>query len=259
VNPSLLTFILGYDVRNTNEDEIRQSRLFQQWYKMISNSGEIVLKSVHIHAVYKWGKPKEIKMIQLEAEAYDLEGRKLGGITTLRGDTVVVLTVLNIRGRDYVVLVLQLRVPGGGCTLSGPSGMIDQGQSKKDASVREQKEETGTKLPPGKLVDLAEAVHGHQLPYVVSSGTSDERASMMATISNVPRRLLKDLEGQVGGFLEEGERTHVLVVPFKKAFGELESTGSASAKLVLSLHLYGKYRRKFSARIRRWLTVLNWR
>jgi ADP-ribose pyrophosphatase YjhB (NUDIX family) len=259
VNRSLPTIIFGDGVQNVNEEEIRQSSLFQQWLARITSSGEIVLDSVHIHAAYKWGKPTEIKMIQLEVVARDLEGRKLGGITTLRGDTVDVLTVVNSWGRDYVVLVSQLRVPGAQRVVSNPSGMVDDGESKAKASDREREEELGIKLPPGKMIDLAEAVHGHQLPYLVSSGTSDERSNMMVTISDAPPSLLKRLEGKVGGLLEEGEQTRVIVVPFKQVFGVLESAGSAPAKLVLSLHLYGVYRRKFSVRLRRWLTVLNWR
>ncbi|MCH5584402.1 hypothetical protein MK805_05405 [Shimazuella sp. AN120528] len=79
--------VRGADVEET-EEEIRQSYLFQQWLEKIANSREIKLVGVKVVAVYKWGRPKEIKMIQLEAEAYDTDGRKLGGIAILRGDTM---------------------------------------------------------------------------------------------------------------------------------------------------------------------------
>lgn len=58
-------------------------------------------------------------------------------------DGVSVITILMKNGRKYFVFVKQYRLPVMAYSLEFPAGLLDAGESSKEAAVRELKEETG--------------------------------------------------------------------------------------------------------------------
>ncbi|WP_028776190.1 NUDIX domain-containing protein [Shimazuella kribbensis] len=137
---------LGPGVTNITEEEVRRSALFTQWVERMDTAGMNVRK-VDIHHVLQWGKPTEPKMIYLSAWAVDPDGTELPPIAAhLRGDTVDTLAILQCEGEEYVVFVMQPRVPGASICISNPSGMVDTGEEVSIAALREVDEELGHKI-----------------------------------------------------------------------------------------------------------------
>lgn len=227
-------------------DEVRASPVFQQWLDRMNTDGRgIDLRSVEILAVHAWGNPREIKMIHLLADAY--EGViKLPGVSNLRGATVDVLTLLDDGEDLYVVFVEQARVPGAQSrVVSNPSGMVDAGETMHLAGLRELYEELpeGTTIEWGEPIDLGHHATGSSDPLLGSPGGSDEVVQFLVVRANVTTTQVHALRDKFGGNVTEGERTRILVRPYREARAALvpEGGGKVCIKTLLSLLLHKEY------------------
>ncbi len=190
-----------------SQAEVRGSILFSTWYDRCVGQGFRVA-SVKVSAVHRWGQPEEIKMLQIDAEVYDIDGYKLDGVALLRGDTVDILSLLQVGTETYAVFVGQPRAAGAQAMVcSNPSGMIDGSERSHSAALRELAEETGQILNWSKPVNLAELVAGSSAPLLVSPGASDERVYFYMTTALVTDEQLAGMQGALGGLAHEIDTT----------------------------------------------------
>jgi 8-oxo-dGTP pyrophosphatase MutT (NUDIX family) len=227
--------------------ELLESRVFRDWYQRATNSG-LRVQAVRVSAVFKWGNPREIKMIHMAADGTDADGRKLDGVTMLRGDTTDIVTVLvDDDGGEWIVLVVQPRLPGAQReVVSDPAGMIDAGEEPNAAALRELEEEIGGDGSiEWEVVDLNYEVTGSAQPMLISPGGSDERVYYALATGRLSNAKIAKLHNKFGGLEEEGERIQVLVVRHSEARDTLRRGGCVDLKALTGLLMYEDYRRQF--------------
>lgn len=88
------------------------------------------------------------------------------------GDAVVIIPILIRDGKFHVVMVKMFRPPMEDYTIEFPAGLIDLGESVKQAALRELHEETGIKA-------TMEDVVSEGFPSATSSGLTDERVNFV--------------------------------------------------------------------------------
>jgi 8-oxo-dGTP pyrophosphatase MutT (NUDIX family) len=100
------------------------------------------LRSIEIQSV-DVTKSGKVLFIKLSSDIYQ-NGNKVPGIVLLRNNCIAMLPVLKTSsGRTYVVLVGQARVASGeATTYEIPAGIIEEGESLREAVIRELYEET---------------------------------------------------------------------------------------------------------------------
>lgn len=205
------------DSARVTSDEVRQSSLFTNWLTRAQNEGFDV-KSAFVVEGYKWGEPKEIRLLLLEVDMW-YEGRKLDRQVYLCADVVSAVTTVVCDDRRYAVLTWQTRgASPQGKVLDWPCGTIESTDVNIDvAGLREAYEETGTEglldwcLLPNPQYDL---LNSHE-PLAVSEGRTSEGVSYIWLEAKVTPEVLAKLQGREAGLVEENERTTVIVVPWK--------------------------------------------
>ncbi|MGD8374312.1 MAG: NUDIX hydrolase [Candidatus Woesebacteria bacterium] len=214
--------------------EIVNSRLLCDWLGRCKAQG-IEIRDVFVYAAHCWGSPSEVKMAYLEVDAW-LNGRKLDGLVTLRGEAVDVLAHITTNANDYVVFVAQTRVPGmQSYVLSNPSGMIDPREDVRVAALRELNEETGINLAWSAPINML-----GNMPLLVSPGFTDERVYFCVVRATATEEQVAQMNGRLAGVAAEGEHTKLYVVSFDQALAlaENSSKGYADLKTLMSLMLY---------------------
>ncbi|XP_072042069.1 ADP-sugar pyrophosphatase-like isoform X2 [Amphiura filiformis] len=138
-------------------------------------------------------------------------------------DAVAMVTVLKrLIHYDCIVLVKQFR-PALKCnTIEFPAGLIDQGESPKDAAIRELKEETGY---TGTILSVSPAL-------ALDSGISATSINLvhMQVDGDDPDNLKPSPN------LDDGESIEVLLLPFHKLRKKLDEM--AGADLVIDARVY---------------------
>lgn len=149
------------------------------------------------------------------------------------GRVVAVLTV--DPERDCVVLIRQFRLSGHlaigrGDMVEIVAGRVDQGESSREAALRECVEEIG--VAPVRLAELFSVIS--------TPGLTDEYVTFFVAAvdsSKVPAR---------GGLDGEGEDTRPFVVPIDDALAALDSNAVANALLVNALQWLARHRVRLS-------------
>lgn len=98
-----------------------------------------------------------------------IEGLKL--VTHTDEADAVVMFAIHESGK--LVLIKQFRFPAGEAIIELPAGLVDSGESLKEAAVREMKEETGLDFVPIDVDPMFEKA------FFTSCGFSDETVSMI--------------------------------------------------------------------------------
>lgn len=87
-------------------------------------------------------------------------------------DGVAIFSVYGEK-QDQVVLIRQFRYPLGGYVYEFPAGLVEKGETPRDAAVREIKEETGLTL------SLLDPDPMFERPFFMTVGMTDENCSMV--------------------------------------------------------------------------------
>ena len=121
-----------------------------------------------LNVLTRTGREKEY---YLSSRAEDISHLKLRtGVNTPDGVSVYALYG---EARDRVVMIRQFRYPIGGWVYEFPSGIIDPGETYREAAVREFREETGLQLDPLVVDPIFEA------PRFQTIGMTDESCALV--------------------------------------------------------------------------------
>lgn len=148
----------------------------------------------------------------------------------LRAGRVVAVLTVDL-ARDCIVLIRQFRLSGHLATGRGDmveivAGRVDQGESWREAALRECREEIG--VEPARLAELFSVIS--------TPGLTDEYVTFFVAgvdSSKVPAR---------GGLDGEGEDTRPFVVSIDDALAALDANALANALLVNALQWLARHR-----------------
>jgi ADP-sugar diphosphatase len=221
-----------------DHDKIINSPLFQKWLKQ--NQYQFVISALHFQSV-DWAKyhggdfPLFIKF---NAEATDKTGKRVHGITLLRGGAVGILVVLVCEGIEYLLLVDQPRFPvNQRHFLEIPAGMMDKSDDPRSVALRELEEETGLVVRSEELIDMAECLFGQEhIGMINSPGLMDEWVRVYLYKKEVSKNFLMKFDGRQQKYIDEDE--HICVRVLSRATAELSL---CDAKSIYGLWLYNKY------------------
>lgn len=152
-----------------------------------------------------------------------IDGKKIPGITFIRGDSVSILTEIRTESNSYFVLVYQPRVPVGDFIYENPAGMMDESGDPAGVSIQEIEEETGIKIKKENLKFL-DSVY-------TSPGFTDEVVHLYHVILNMTEYEVLKLNNRLTG--TENELISLKVVN-KKDYLRLNKTAIGLSSLYLA-------------------------
>ena len=152
-----------------------------------------------------------------------IDGKKIPGITFIRGDSVSILTEIRTENNSYFVLVYQPRVPVGDFIYENPAGMMDESGDPVGVSIQEIEEETGIKIKKENLKFL-DSVY-------TSPGFTDETVHLYHVILNMTEYEVLKLNNRLTG--TENELISLKVVD-KKDYLRLNKTAIGLSSLYLA-------------------------
>lgn len=119
----------------------------------------------------------------------------------------IVIYALLREDPSKIVMIRQYRYPLDACLYELPAGLIDAGETAKQAAVREMKEETGLDFEPFMGADRA-----YERPYFLGAGLTDETSTSVFGYAH----------GEISSaYTESTESIEVLLVDKVKAKGIL--------------------------------------
>jgi ADP-sugar diphosphatase len=163
------------------------------------------VKAIRIDAV-KWFcaphaiSPEKLGFLFMEVECVDkFTGLPMPGVVFLRGGSIAVYIIIEVEGKEYVVLTSQVRVPCGKRILEIPAGMLDASSNFAGVAMKEITEETGLKPPNiNELVPLFD-------PIIPSGGGCDECIQLYFWKTTVTEENLEKMKSSFYGVREENE------------------------------------------------------
>jgi hypothetical protein len=218
---------------------VQQCALFRSWVERFKKTSAV--GTVTIYATYAWG--GEIRMIQMGVE---FNGEEQA--VYLRGGTVDMLTVVTDGSTRCVVHVDQPRVAVGQKVRSNPSGMVDGGESRAAAALREVAEEVGDHINWGPVTSMHPTLFGTDAPLLVSPGGTDEEVTFFFVEGHMSTAGLQQLSRRIGGLAHEGEQLRMRlttmvgsdIAPGLRAL-VLPPPAKPDMKAAMSLLMYQQY------------------
>lgn len=132
-----------------------------------------------------------------------------------------------------IVMIRQYRYPLDAYLYELPAGLIDEGETAKEAAIREMKEETGLGFEP-----YADGDPAYEKPYFLGAGLTDETSTSVFGYA----------DGKISGeFAESTESIEVLLVDRREAKRILrEERVSLRAALLLISFIHGDEKEPFA-------------
>ena len=192
------------------------------------------IKKIRIDAV-KWFcppksiSPEKLGFLFMELECISREtGQPVPGVVFLRGGAVAVYIVIEVDGKNYVVLTEQVRVPCGRKLLEIPAGMLDGSGNFAGVAMKEISEETGLKAPTiDELIVLGE-------PIIPSGGGCDEFIQLFFWKTTIDKDNLEYMKTKIFGAPEENESIRLVFIPEEeyeqKLFSEINDVKAICAQ-----------------------------
>lgn len=208
------------------EDEFMKavnSTIFTRWVDSLHHNFN--LKSITVHNVFMFG--NRVGFIIAEADVTH-NGKKVPGITFLRGDSVSIMPVITCGDKTYTVTVTEPRVPiayNRQCGL--PCGMVD-GDTVNVAALKELQEEVG----PEFNITSSDLVNMGRFP--LSSGGCDEYMDLTFFRKEVTEDVLDAINGRMNISEKESEQILVKVIEID----DLINIENVDARTLLSYHLW---------------------
>lgn len=174
---------------------------FTKWAtKVAGNFKE--LTEVKILDVYPFGPAATAQRGFVMADVKAMKGGKpVSGFAFIRGGAVCVLVILQDEtGQEYVVTVMQPRVPGGELNYEEiPAGMLDTSTSEfASVAIKELKEELGLAIKESDLVKLSDMYP--------SIGGCDEMITVFVYRGKMSKAAIDEFKGKHTGEPSENEQ-----------------------------------------------------
>ena len=168
-----------------------------------------------------------VGFIITEADA-TYNGKKVPGITFLRGDSVSIMPVISCGDKTYTVTVTEPRIPiafNRQCGL--PCGMVD-GDTVNVAALKELREEVGPDFDvvPSELVNMGR--------YPLSSGGCDEYMDLTFFKKEVTKSVLDAVNGRVNISEKESEQIIVNIIEID----DIVRIPNVDARTLLSYYIW---------------------
>ena len=173
--------------------------------KNISNKN-VKIKNITIYKVHFF--KGEVGFIYLESDIY-IEGKKVPGISFIRGNSVAILPVIKIKETNeiYTILVEQYRNSIGQFEKDLPAGIVDENEELYSTVIKELEEETGLKIKNNfKLI----------YKFNPSSGGSDETVFIYSIDIEMNYKQLMNYNNVFTGSKKENEYIKTFVITFEK-------------------------------------------
>jgi ADP-sugar diphosphatase len=203
-----------------------ESRIFKDWTSHLDHSFGV--SEIHIQAVDFRGRPsaENVMFIRMRVKATTAPHMQ---IVELRGGTSGMFVILECDGVEYVVLVVQPRLPTGHMYLVElPAGMIDGG-TFGGAAAKEIKEELDMTFAESEMFDLT----FNAISIFLSPGLLDERMKIFLVRRHVTKAELDAMQGKLTGLRNEGETIKLKIVPLAEL---LKHTRDAKALAAFALY-----------------------
>lgn len=180
---------------------------FRDWCSRLALAGTQILE-VNSYSAIRRGDRVFAALVDTVLKSAD--GEVLPRCMLLRGDTVVVVPILDCEGMagPRTLMVEQFRPIDGENTLEFVGGMIDDGESPTACAVKEVREEIGLHVRPDELISL------HHEPIRVCTAMMDEHAYFFAFRQSLTAEEARALDGKSLGELSDGESITVRLVDF---------------------------------------------
>lgn len=201
---------------------------FRKWIESTVRKGVVRFNHIQFTDIDMFGPNlgfAKFKVMLDDGLPEDNEGKLMGNIVFLRGDSVAVLPVVaeaeNGDNRT-VIVVEQTKIPSCGKLLEICAGMVDENTGDvKGVAVKELEEECGVKINARDLIPL-----GAMMP---SGGGCDEEISLFASELVLPRAKLQELNDKIQGE-NEMERIHLRMIDYELFDDYLDTMGDPKAE-----------------------------
>ncbi|MFA5358814.1 MAG: NUDIX domain-containing protein [Patescibacteria group bacterium] len=206
------------------------SRIFKNWKNSLSRKFKI--SHIFIQAVDFRGEAtaKNVLFIRMKVTCANL---LYPAVVELRGNTVVMLPIIDVDGEIFTVLVRQPRIATGKIALPElPAGMIDNG-TFSGAAARELYEELGLVVGQKELIDMTENLPASANGIYFSPGMLDEKAKFYMIKLVMTRKKMQELQNKITGVANEGEKITLQILQLR-----LLSSVIQDGKSFIALALY---------------------
>lgn len=218
-------------VEGTNAEIVITSKIFQDWVATISPE-VFDLVRIEIQSCDFLPHNGRILFVKLKAFCRNQSGSLFPCIVVLRGDAVVVLTVLTWQDKKYVLLVEQPRMSTGKKVFELLAGMTDGHTNPKEVALRELEEESQLVSILG--LTQADVISLGTKPMTASPGLLDESLFVFCVEAVIPNQETFDkLQGLLCGLAEENEEITVHLVLYDEV-----ASYSQDSKTLGALYLY---------------------
>lgn len=211
---------------------------FRHWVDAVTASGCRFHSAEALHLTLK--KDGGILFGLFSTQVVDPEGRRLLPLLLLRGQAVVIVTLLRneATSEERFLMVRQRRIANGALSLEFPAGMLDhEFADPVRVAVREVEEETGLRVEASRLFPLAEK------PLFSSPGLDDEAIHFYGCEIALGDAEYRSLQGRVAGLADEGEHIEVGLWREEEALAE-----ATSLQVRLAFALYREWRSRGEGR-----------
>ena len=218
--------------------QVKQSPKFQAWYEKVLQ--KFYVDELNVAAYNMFGPNLGFAYIQAEVRCKKT-GKKVPGITFLRGPSVAALIVVEVvdwlndngKPRELVLLTKQARLPvGDDGFVAAPAGMVDNEGNLAGAMMREIEEETGIKVS---TKDEAVQNLGSFFP---SEGGCDEEITLFHVRVKKTKAEVDAMKVATFGLEEEGEDISLCFVPLFELEEQFKTGQIKDAKLGMAYLYY---------------------
>jgi 8-oxo-dGTP pyrophosphatase MutT (NUDIX family) len=189
----------------------------------------IECKQIRIDAVKWFCRPTDISptklgFLYLELDAVDKQTMKpIPGVVFLRGCSVAIYIIVEISGKEYVVLTKQFRAPIGRNVIEIPAGMMDSESCFAGVAMKEITEETGLEAPSiESLIPLGN-------PIIPSGGGCDEKIQLFFWKTTISEEKQAEILSKMLGCADENENIQILFEPIELYESKLMEIGDVKA------------------------------
>ena len=175
--------------------------------------------------------PEKLGFLYLNVICTDKDNTPLPGIVFLRGSAVAVLIIVEVDGKEYVLLTKQIRVPIGKTFLEIPAGMLDGSGNFAGKMADEIREETSLVVNVNELCQLGE-------PIYPSPGGCDEAIQLYLWKTSITSEKMQELLNKIHGNIDEHEKINLAFIPLQEFDQQLSSQISDVKAICARLRSY---------------------